>query len=235
MAFWRSLVLCMFHVEMEKIGPLLAGLFVCPPWVWLAVRTDQCFRIITGHSIPFRRQTIWLIKILALIVGAGNVAGVLIGIGTPWFVASFPAAIVIFFALRDKVSEIVPPKPPQDPYAYESAWEEYDRLRASFRHSWLGFIGVSVTIALVALAAEQQSRLIQFTLFAGCAVALLVWFVMMNIRQWKWLRWRCPRCGCSFRGQWRFWLPKNCVYCGLPRRDKGTNLSSASQSNQFGA
>jgi hypothetical protein len=36
------------------------------------------------------KRTVWLIKILALIVGGGNVAGILADVGIPWFLAIVP-------------------------------------------------------------------------------------------------------------------------------------------------
>ena len=217
------------NVQIEKIVPLVAGLLVCPPWVWLAVRTNQCLRVITRHTIPFSRRRIWLTKILALIIGAGNVAGVLIAIGTPWFVALIPAAIIVFLSLSENVSEVVPPKPMQDPTAYQAAWREYEQLRASYRRSGLSFVAVFVSIILVHFVAERLPQYIQIGLFTVCLVALLLSTAAMSVSQWKWLHWRCPRCGCSFRGEWgRLWLPKKCVYCGLPRREETTNMSSSS-------
>jgi len=110
MALWQSLALLNLLADWTKaIGLLAAGLLVCPPWVWLAVRTEQCLEVITGKSIPFSKRKIWLIKILALMVGAGNVWGILAEIGSPWILAIVPAGIIVFFSLRDNVSEIVPP------------------------------------------------------------------------------------------------------------------------------
>lgn len=105
--------------------PLLAALVVCPPWVWLSVRTKQCLRIITGHSVPFSKRIVWLIKILALIIGAGNVAGILVDLGTPWFLAIVPAGIIIFFSLSESVSEVVPPKPVCAPFRYRDRADSF--------------------------------------------------------------------------------------------------------------
>ena len=200
------------------MGPLVAALVVCPPWVWLSVRTKQCLRIITGHSVPFSKRSVWLIKILALIVGAGNVAGILVDLGTPWLLAIVPAGIIVFISLRESVSEVVPPKPVQDPAAYRSAWREYWRLRGAYRRSGLGFVAALVLVIVVSLAGVKLARSIQIGLFAACLVALFVSIGVMSFNQWKWLHWRCPRCGCSFRGVWgRLWLPQKCADCGLPR------------------
>lgn len=212
--------------------PLLAALVVCPPWVWLSVRTKQCLRIITGYSIPFSKRTVWLIKILALIIGAGNVAGILVDLGTPWFLAIVPAAIIIFFSLRESVSEVVPPKPVQDPAVYQSAWREYWRLRDAYRRSGLGFVAAFVLVIVVSLAGVKLAGSIQIGLFAACLVALFVSIAVMSFNQWKWFHWRCPRCGCSFRGVWgRLWLPKKCAYCGLPREEQSAIRSPTSESS----
>lgn len=51
---------------------LMAPLVVLPPWIWLAVRTQHCLQVITAHSVPFSKRTIWLVKALAVFVGAGG-------------------------------------------------------------------------------------------------------------------------------------------------------------------
>jgi len=222
MAFWQILILFKLPSDQtEKLAPLLAALVVCPPWVWLAVRTKQCLQVITSRSIPFSKRKVWLIKILALIIGAGNVSGILAEIGTPWFLAIVPAGIIAFFSLRENVSEIIPLKPIQDPAVYQSAWREYWRLRDSYRRSGLGFVAAFVLIILVHLAGVRLPQSIQIGLFAACLVALFVSIAIASVNQWKWFHWRCPRCGCSFRGVWgRLWLPKKCAYCGLPREEE---------------
>ena len=223
MAFWQS--------PLEKIAPLLAAVVVCPPWVWLAVRTKQCLGVITGHSIPFSQRSVWLIKILALIVGAGNVAGVLPDIGTPWFLAVIPAGIIVFFSLRESVSEVLPPKPPQDRAAYESAWREYWRLRGAYRRSGLGFAVAFVLVIVALVVGEKLGQSMQIFLFAAGLVAVFVSIAVMSFNQWKWLHWPCPRCGCSFRGALgRLWLPKKCAYCGLPREEQGAIRNSTESS-----
>src|ERR1700680_1790441 len=86
---------------LENWLPLVAPLLVLPLWIWLAVRTRHCLQIISAHTIPFPRRTIWLIKILALIVGGGGVAGAAVAAGIPWFFAILLAGVVLFFALRE--------------------------------------------------------------------------------------------------------------------------------------
>jgi hypothetical protein len=226
MAFWEALT-----NQAGKIAPLLAGLLVCPPWVWLAVRTTQSLRVITRNAIPLSKRRIWLTKMLALIIGAGNVAGVLIALGASKFLALIPAAIIVLLSLREDVSEVVPPKPPlQDATAYHAAWRQYERLRASYRRSGLSFVAVFVSIILVGVLARRLPEYAQVSLYAVCFVVLLLSIGAMGVTQWKWVRWRCPRCGCSFRGEWgRLWLPKKCVYCGLPRYEGGASMSSSSR------
>jgi hypothetical protein len=87
----------------QKWLPAIASLIVVPPWVWLAVRTKDCLQIITVRSIPFQKRTIWLIKILALIVGAGGVFGAATELGTSWLFGALLSGVVIFAALKDSV------------------------------------------------------------------------------------------------------------------------------------
>jgi hypothetical protein len=117
---------------------LLGPLLVFPWWVWLSVRTTRCLRVITRGTIPYSKRTVWLIKILALIVGAGGVAGALVDFGAPWFLVIVPAGIIFFFSVTEDVSEVVPPKPIQDPSAYQSAWREYWQLRRAYNRSCVG-------------------------------------------------------------------------------------------------
>jgi hypothetical protein len=220
MTCWQ--ILFLFNLPSARIGylgPLLAGFVVCPLWVWLAVRTKQCLQVITSHSIPFIKRKIWLIKILALIVGAGNVSGVLAEIGAPWYLAMVPAGIVAYFSLGEDVSEIIPPTPIQDGAVYQLAWREYWRLRDSFRRAGLAFVAAFVSTMVVLLADARLPHFVQIVLFTACLVALFVSIAVMSFNRLLWLHWRCPRCGCSFSGAWgnNLWLPKKCAYCGLAR------------------
>ena len=63
---------------------LIAPLIVLPPWIWMAVRTQHCLQIITAHTIPIVKRTIWLVKTLALIVGVGGLFGAVVQVGMPW-------------------------------------------------------------------------------------------------------------------------------------------------------
>ena len=205
---------------LDKWLPFVAPLLVLPPWIWLAVHTRHCLQIISTRTIPYPRRTIWLIKILALIVGAGGVAGTAAAVGIPWFFAILPAGVVAFFALRENVKEIIPPKPNQDASAYQSSWQEYRRLRSDYMRSWRWFGCAGVLLILLAAFADRLSNPIRAGLFGLCVVGVLASIAVMSLKQLRWLRWPCPRCGCAFRGLWwRPWMPKNCVYCGVPRED----------------
>ena len=137
----------------------------------------------------------------------------------PWFLAIVPAGIVVLFALKENVQEIVPPKPTQDASTYRSSWQQYQRLRSDYMRSGKWFAAASVTLILIAAFGEGLPKAIQIGLLALFSFAVLTSIAMMSLKQLKWLRWPCPRCGCAFRGLWwRPWLPKKCVYCGLPER-----------------
>jgi hypothetical protein len=212
----------------QKWLPTIASLIVLPPWVWLAVRTKNCLRVITVRSIPFPKRTIWLIKILALIIGAGGVFGATTELGMSWLLATLLSGIVIFFALRDSVQDISPPKPVQDASAYQASWKQYRHLRSAYMRSWIWFGVALLTLILITTLANRAPKAIQLGLFAFCVVAVLASIAMMSLKQLKWVRWPCPRCGCSFRGFWiRPLLPKACVYCGLPREENAILNSQA--------
>jgi hypothetical protein len=203
---------------------LVAPLIVLPPWIWMAVRTQRCLQTITVHSIPFAKRTIWLVKTLALIVGVGGLFGAMAQLGIPWFLAILPGGIILFFALKESVQGVVPPKPSQDAAAYQSSWETYRTLRSDSLRSWKWFGASFLMLLLVAAFAEKMHSNVQVALFVFCAVAVFSSMIVISLRQLKWLRWPCPRCGCSFRGFWgSLRLPKKCAYCGLPRAE---NVSS---------
>jgi hypothetical protein len=204
--------------RVERMLPLLAAVLVLPPWVWVAVRTKQSLEIITAHSIPHSKRTVWLVKILALIVGAGGVTGAAAQLGMPWFLAIALGALVVFFSLKESVEQIVPPKPSQDEATYQSSWQTYRRLRSDFARSCKWFAASSLALILVTIFADELSRPVLIGLFILCVPAVTYSIVAMTVKQLRWLRWPCPRCGCAFRGFWaRPWLPGACVYCGLPR------------------
>lgn len=212
----------------QKWLPTIAPLIVLPPWIWLAVRTKNCLQVITVHSVPFPKRTIWLIKMLALIIGAGGVFGATTELGTPWFLAIVPAGTVVFFALRERVEEVIPPKPVQDAFVYRSSWEEYRKLRTAYLRSCVWPGAAFLSLIRMSAFADKLPNAVQIGLFAFCLVALIATGAVAGIKQLKWLRWPCPRCGCSFRGFWsRPWLPKTCVYCGLPREENAIVNSHA--------
>jgi len=208
--------------------PTIASLVVLPPWIWLAVRTKNCLQVITARSIPFPKRTIWLTKMLALIIGAGGLFGATTGLGMPWFLAVVPAGTVVFFALRERVEEVIPPKPVQDSLASRSSWDQYRELRTAYLRSCV-WPGVAFLFLILILAfADKLSNAVEIGLFAFCFVALIATGVVAGLKQLKWLRWPCPRCGCSFRGFWGTpWMPKKCVYCGLPREGNVIDISHA--------
>ena len=203
---------------LQKLLPTIASFVVLPLWLWLAVRTKNCLQVITLHTIPFPKRTIWLTKILALIIGAGGVLGATTELGMPWFLASLLSGIVIFLAFRESVQEVIPRKPVQDASAYQSAWKQYRDLRSAYMRSWTWFGTSFLSLILMNIFANKLPKVAQISLSIVCLVALMASVGVMGFTQLKWLRWPCPRCGCSFRGFWgRPWLPKNCVYCGLPK------------------
>jgi hypothetical protein len=210
-------------VNSDKWGEIIGGVVVLPLWVWIAVQTTKCLRVITRYSIPYKRRAVWLIKILALVVGAGGVVGISLDAGIPWFVAVVPAVLIVFFAVREPVAEIIPPKPTQDAPTYESAWREYYRLRrVGIRWVLLSLTPVLFVLFIFVLFTPGQRlpESVWSALITMCFMAVIASSVVSFVHQWKWYRWPCPRCGCSFRGAWRWWLPKHCVYCGLPREER---------------
>lgn len=214
--------------SIQKWSPVIAALVVYPLWIWLAVRTKQCLQATTRHTIPFTKRTVWLAKILALVVAAGGVFGVTVDIGMPWFLGFMAAGIIIFFAVREDVQDVVPPKPPQEPSAYQSSWQEYRRLRDVYIRSWLGFLAAFVTLILMSAFRDKLPQTAQIAFSAVGLIAVVASIAVISFNQWKWFRWPCPRCGCSFRGFWsRPWLPKRCVYCGLPRGEESASRTAS--------
>jgi hypothetical protein len=208
-----------FPDSSSRWGPIIAGVVVCPPWVWLAVRTQNCLRTITRRTVPFPTRTIWLLKILAIIVGAGNVGGVLSAVGLPWPFAVVAAGAVVFVALRENVTDIVPATPTQTVSAYQTSWQEYRRLRKNAKYSLIA-LGISF-VALVVVVGTAEHYLpgaAQAALSIGFLIAWVALMIIGGYHDWKLRRWPCPRCGRAFRGFWALpWMPKRCVYCGLPR------------------
>jgi hypothetical protein len=216
-----------FH-HFDQLVLAIAAVVVYPPWIWLAVSTKHCLKIITRHAIPFPKRTIWLIKIFALIISAGGMFGIADSIGTQWFIAVLPAGLIVYFALKEKVQDVVPPKPVLDAAAYRLAWDDYWRLRSDYLRSYR-WLGAALIMGIVlSRFTDGFSNSLQIVLGVICISAVIGSIVVINLNQLKWMRWPCPRCGCSFRGFWgRAWLPKRCAYCGLPREEKASvRLSS---------
>jgi hypothetical protein len=212
----------------SKLFPLIASMVVYPVWIWLAVRTKHCLQIVTRRSVPFPKRTIWLIKVLALIIAAGGVFAAVNTLGVPWFVTVLPAGLIVYLAIQENVQDLVPPKPPQDTVTYQLAWAEYWRLRNTALQSWRWFGAVFIMAILLGRFGDGLSHPAQIVLGATCISAIIGLFFVINVNQLKWMRWPCPRCGCSFGGFWgRPWLPKRCAYCGLPREEKATSHSSS--------
>jgi len=137
------------------------------------------------HSIPFAKRTIWLTKMLALIIGAGGVFGAAIELDMPWFLAILPSGTVIFFALREQVHEFVPPKPVQDASVYQSSWQQYRHLRSIYMRSWGWFGASGLSMILVAALADKLPNTAQISLLALCSLAMIASISMMSFKQNK--------------------------------------------------
>lgn len=204
-----------------KLVMAIAELAVCGVWVWVAVCTTSSLGFLTSHAVPFAKRTMWLTKILALIVGAGGVMGGFSQIGLAWYFAAVPAVTIVFFALREKVDEVVIPTPPRTKASYLPAWESYRRFRRNVVYSyvWLA-IGFAVTFTGTILVSRSEKALPEIAdklILAILGMIFLALFVNVYYWAWKFAYWLCPRCGCVFRGFMAPWLPKQCRYCGLPR------------------
>lgn len=210
------------NVEPSSLAKWLAAigyLIVVLPWIWMAVRTEDCLRFATAHIIPFPKRTIFLIKILAVIVGAGCALGAASQIGLAWYLGLLPAGAIVWLAFTEKVQEIVPSKPAQDAATYESSWQKYWKLRRRYRNTQIG-AGAALLFwfGSVLLVNKVSSGAGADVLSLG-AVVILVFFTAAAISQWKFFRWPCPRCGCAFNGYWLkrwIWMSARCSYCNLP-------------------
>jgi hypothetical protein len=212
----------------SKLFPLIASLLVYPVWIWLAIRTKHCLQIITRRSVPFSKRTIWFVKVLALIIGAGGVFAAVETLGVPWFLAVLLAGLIVYLAKQENVKHLVPPRPPQDKATYQLAWTEYWRLRKAAQGSWRWFGAAFIMAILFGRFVDWLSHPAQIALGATCISLIIGSIVVINVNQLKWMRWPCPRCGCSSRGFWgRPWLPKRCAYCGFSREEKATSHSSS--------
>lgn len=197
---------------------IVGGSFVCAVWVWLAVRTTHCLRTVTRGAVPFSARKIWFVKILAVVVGAGNVSGLLVQAGLPWPASILLAAIVVVVALRDSVTPIVVLPPPQAEATYKSAWDRYRQLHKRAVRYGLALLGVFGIMVLSARVRLTFSTKLGDGLWGLFVVASLVLFLLLSYQNALLQQWQCPRCGKRFRGVLgRPWMPKRCVYCGLER------------------
>src|SRR5215471_17764173 len=147
--------------QLAIIGPLI----VVSVWVWVAVRTKQAANLISSGTIPFSKHVLWLLKILALIVGGGGAMGLAQELEAPLFLVILLGGVIVFFAVRENVQEIIPHKPTQDPSAYEAAWQEYYRLR---KRSLLWFMAYPLLIAifmLISISSDKLPESVQIGLF----------------------------------------------------------------------
>jgi len=175
----------------KKWLPAIAGVVVYPLWIWLAVSTKYCLRIITRHTIPFPKRRIWLIKIFALIIGAGGVIGEASSFGVPWFLAVLPVGFIVYFALKEKVQDVTPHKPPQEPSAYQLAWSEYWRLRSVSLRLWRWFGAAFVMAVVLGRFAEEFSHAIQIILAVISVSIVIGSYVVVYLNQLNWMRWPC--------------------------------------------
>jgi len=204
----------------QKWLALLACVLVLSPWVCFAVRTKDCLAFVTGHRIPLSKRVIWLIKLLALIIGAGGLAGALNELALPWYLALLPAGIVVVFALTDRVQDVIPPEPMQNA-AQQLSWNEYWELRVAYTRSfrWIGlaFISAVLVFPITGRLPDMVGGIVHGFFF----LLLVVAFFVSGAKQFKFFRWPCPRCGCAFNGWWHLRsFPKQCVYCRLPIQPK---------------
>jgi hypothetical protein len=213
----------------QKWFPVIAFLVVLPPWIWMAVNTKQCLQVISMRTIPYPKRTIWLIKMLALILAAGGVFEAATELGMPWLIAMLPSGIVVYFAVREHVEDINPPKPNQDTSFYLPSWQQYRDQRRAFMRSCIWSGAAFLTLVMTVALAGKLPNAVQIILFTVCVVALIATGAVASVKHLKLIRWACPRCGCAFRGFWGVpWMPKNCAYCGLPREDDSKALRARS-------
>jgi hypothetical protein len=213
---------------LQDLAYLISGVVVLPLWTWLAVSTQQCLRVITSRTIPFSRRKIWLVKVFALVIPAGGVFGLASDLGAPLYFALFPALVIVIFGFREKVQGVIPPKPPQGEADYQIAWKEYRRLRKATMLSWMWSLGTFLLLILIPMVSVTLPKTAQIAFLTVSVLALIGSMGMISFNQLKFLRWPCPRCGCSFRGFWGTpWMPKACGYCGLPRKEDINGHTSA--------
>ena len=214
----------------KKAVMLIGGGIVCAVFICFSIRTVSSLRVVTGGRIPFSKRTIWLWKVLASIVGAGGIAGVVSDLGFPWLLAAIPAIAVIIVALRERVESIEVPKPGENAESYLSAWERNRNLRKYVVYGYSAIIAeVFCAFGFGVVAGRYENVLPQITLkivLASLGMIFVALVVNLYVRLWQLKYWPCPRCGCAFRGLFLFpWMPKKCRYCGLERWTENPNFT----------
>jgi len=211
------------------------------PWIWLAVRTKEFLQTTTRNTTPFTKGKIWFAKIVGLIVGGGAVFALAstlsFRLGVPRFLGLLPTAIVVYFAIKEDVQEIVPPKPIQSQHAsvYESPWLELRALHRAYMRSCLALAAALSLIVLSSIFRPKAPEIVVVAFIIVCLFAAGGSMGAIAYNQWRFSTWPCPRCGCSFQGVWKgeLGLADVCAHCSLPREDEGSGLGGfSSDSNQ---
>jgi hypothetical protein len=216
------------HPVTLRIVPVVLTVAVCAAWVWLSVRTSDCLRVITRGTALYSRRTVLLIKIVATVVAAPNVAGAAASFGANWFLDGFLGGVVVLLAVLDKAVEISPATPPQMPSSYSESWQQYLGLRKQLVIYALILIGLVVASFLTAVAlGTRLTEHASTVLFWSVSCLATLTFVGYAYNTWKFTYWPCPRCGCRFRGPFSWALPKKCSHCGLPQWREDSDLPSS--------
>jgi hypothetical protein len=90
------------------------------------------------------------------------------------------------------------------------------------------FFGAFLLLILISMVSGTLPKNAQIAFSAISVLALIGSMGMISFNQLKFLRWPCTRCGCSVRGFWGTpWMPRACVYCGLPRKEGADGHTSS--------
>ncbi len=205
-----------------------AAILVCAAWTWLSVRTTSCLRTITRGTARYTRRTVWLIKLVAIIVACSNIVGVAMSFGLHWLLSGLLGGVLVLFALTDKAAELTPPRPPQIASAYAQSWQEYSRLR---RNIVLFVVTPLVLLlsmfALVVTLGTRLNGVVGTILFGIVACGITLSFAGYAYNGWQFSSWPCPRCGCRFRGWFPYVPRKKCSHCGLTLWDEHPDYPSS--------
>jgi hypothetical protein len=199
----------------DKWAPVL----VCVGWGWLSIRTTSCLRTITRRAVGHTVRRVRLLKLVATVIAATNIFGVALTFHLRWIPSALLAGLIVRLALADKVEEIVPEKPVQDPAAFAEAWREYSRLRRNAIRPviLLLLVGLVGILFVAALETHLTERTLTVLLWIGVSFAV-VSFLIFAYNEWKLEYWPCPRCGYRFRGFLvASVMPKHCNHCRLAR------------------